>query len=361
MHWAQGGATELDNLVLLCRHHHWSVHEGGWTLVSRAWRGRQHSGNSQTRTMEQRPWRTSVVAVSVGLALAGCASSAPQAVTPTPAASVSPTVTPTAPASATPQPATLNGCPPAQPEAQLAVLARISASPDDVTVDRAGNIWVTALDAHLITELSASGAVLATVSDPGGPEGVVELPDGRLVVADQVANALGVFRPGDARVSRLLTLTNHTANAGVDGIVYDIAHQQLLIPDSPNGTLLAYPVGGGTTVLRRGLGRPVAATTDAAGDTYIGMENAPGVLVVSSTGATRSLGSFAQVDEVVYTNGLLYVADLAGTVDAIDPATGQSARLVTAPAPQGLAATANGTLILVDETTHVVASLAPCR
>jgi predicted restriction endonuclease len=30
---AQGGATELDNLVLLCRHHHWCVHEGGWTLV----------------------------------------------------------------------------------------------------------------------------------------------------------------------------------------------------------------------------------------------------------------------------------------------------------------------------------------
>jgi hypothetical protein len=23
----------MDNLVLLCRHHHWCVHEGGWTLV----------------------------------------------------------------------------------------------------------------------------------------------------------------------------------------------------------------------------------------------------------------------------------------------------------------------------------------
>lgn len=28
-----GGATEPDNLVLLCHHHHWSVHEGGWQLV----------------------------------------------------------------------------------------------------------------------------------------------------------------------------------------------------------------------------------------------------------------------------------------------------------------------------------------
>ncbi len=32
VHWAQGGSTELDNLVLLCRHHHRLVHEGGYSL-----------------------------------------------------------------------------------------------------------------------------------------------------------------------------------------------------------------------------------------------------------------------------------------------------------------------------------------
>jgi hypothetical protein len=31
-HWADGGATWLDNLVLLCRRHHRLVHEGGWTI-----------------------------------------------------------------------------------------------------------------------------------------------------------------------------------------------------------------------------------------------------------------------------------------------------------------------------------------
>jgi hypothetical protein len=30
--WAQGGATRLPNLLLLCRHHHVSVHEGGWRI-----------------------------------------------------------------------------------------------------------------------------------------------------------------------------------------------------------------------------------------------------------------------------------------------------------------------------------------
>jgi hypothetical protein len=31
-HWADGGATELENLVALCRHHHRLLHEGGFTV-----------------------------------------------------------------------------------------------------------------------------------------------------------------------------------------------------------------------------------------------------------------------------------------------------------------------------------------
>lgn len=248
------------------------------------------------------------------------------------------------------------------PESQLAVVAHLGAGPDDLTVDDAGHVWVTALSAHLITELSRSGGVIRTVRDPGGPEGIVALPDGRFVVADQESNALGIFAPGDAAVSRLATLANHTSNAGVDGLYFDAVGGRLLIPDSPNGTLLSYPVGGATTVLQRGLGRPVSATTDPAGNIYIGMENAPGVLVVEPNGARRSLGAFSQVDEVVYLNGLLYVADLAGSVDAIDPASGRSVPLVTgAPTPQGLAATADGGLLLVDETRQVLAAVTPCR
>ena len=32
-HWADGGETVMDNLILLCRRHHRMVHEEGWHLV----------------------------------------------------------------------------------------------------------------------------------------------------------------------------------------------------------------------------------------------------------------------------------------------------------------------------------------
>jgi hypothetical protein len=32
-HWADGGATRLDNLVLLCRRHHRAVHEDGFRVA----------------------------------------------------------------------------------------------------------------------------------------------------------------------------------------------------------------------------------------------------------------------------------------------------------------------------------------
>jgi hypothetical protein len=38
-HWACGGETRLDNLVLLCRRHHRLVHEGGYSLESLPGRG----------------------------------------------------------------------------------------------------------------------------------------------------------------------------------------------------------------------------------------------------------------------------------------------------------------------------------
>ena len=60
-HWAHGGATELTNLVQLCRFHHRLVHEGGYTL-ERCGRGgelrfRRPDGRPLSRGPDMRPVR----------------------------------------------------------------------------------------------------------------------------------------------------------------------------------------------------------------------------------------------------------------------------------------------------------------
>jgi hypothetical protein len=40
--WTDGGRTDLENLVLLCRHHHRLLHEGGYTATLIEGRPRFH-------------------------------------------------------------------------------------------------------------------------------------------------------------------------------------------------------------------------------------------------------------------------------------------------------------------------------
>jgi hypothetical protein len=35
VHWADGGETELENLVMVCNFHHHSLHEGGWNVINK--------------------------------------------------------------------------------------------------------------------------------------------------------------------------------------------------------------------------------------------------------------------------------------------------------------------------------------
>jgi uncharacterized protein DUF222/HNH endonuclease len=60
-HWADGGETSLDNLVLLCRHHHHLVHEGGFACVKNG-DGEITFKDQREQPLEQSPGQSGVAA-----------------------------------------------------------------------------------------------------------------------------------------------------------------------------------------------------------------------------------------------------------------------------------------------------------
>ena len=60
-HWADGGETSLDNLVLLCRHHHHLVHEGGFEC-SKDKDGKITFNDQREQPLDQSPGLTGIAA-----------------------------------------------------------------------------------------------------------------------------------------------------------------------------------------------------------------------------------------------------------------------------------------------------------
>jgi DNA-binding beta-propeller fold protein YncE len=300
-----------------------------------------------------------------GCLLTACGGGTSPTGTASPAPSRLPTATatPTAPPTPSPTPqATLAGCPAPVALGRLAVLHQFSTDADDVAVDSAGNIWVSSPNAGRIDELAADGTSIASFADPNEPEGLVPMPDGDVVVAEQALNRLDVLVPSTGVLTPLLTVPNSTGNVGVDDIALSSDGADILVPDSPSGRLLEIPVGGGApTVLASGLGRPVDAGQLPDGAIVVAAESNPGLVEVAG-GATQAVGSLTDLDEAIPDQGLVYVTDL-GTdeVLAVDPASGASRVLVTGlPSPQGLVALPDGSLLLVDSTREVIVTLPPC-
>jgi hypothetical protein len=263
----------------------------------------------------------------------------------------------------TPTPAvttTLASCATAVTRAALHVVHHFSVSPDDIAVDASGRLWVSAREANQLISMNPDGSGIATVTVTGGPEGVAVAGSG-VYVAQQNVNAIAEVTP---QPSAVMTFPNHTANAGIDGIAAGATSQTLLVPDSPNGTLLGLSLSSPATtrVIATHLGRPVSAAVGPGGDIFVASESSPGLVVITPAGNVRKIGGFTDLDEVVGYRGLLYVTELnRHDVVAVDPTSGASVVLaVNLPAPQGLAVTAAGTLEIVDSTTAALYALPAC-
>jgi streptogramin lyase len=256
-------------------------------------------------------------------------------------------------------------CPSSQPVSSLPVFVRtgVALIPDDLTVAANGDVWVTVTGQGNILDFAADGTLRQNIADPNGPEGIVVTAD-RTVVADQLTSR--VDRLGtDGRLARFLKLPNRRKLLPVDGLGFDVQRKRLLVPNSPEGTLLTTPLKGALPrVLATGLGRPVAATVGADGSIYVAAESKVGLVRVPANGGTaKRVGTLSNLDEAVSIRGLLYTTGAGdGTVRAVDPTTGVDRVLATGGHQlQGLAALQDGRLLVIDSLTHTISFVSSCQ
>lgn len=245
------------------------------------------------------------------------------------------------------------------------MLAHAGTDADDVAVTPAGDIWLSDNTGGQLLELRRNGSVITTVSDPQAPEGIVVLPDGKLLVAQQTPDRIDLFDTATRTFTTWLQLQEPSGATGVDGI--GINGSTVLVPDSARGQLLLVPLqaadaAGAPRVAATGLGRPVDAA--AYGNAYlVAVENEPGLYRVDSSGAHAITGvRMPSLDDIVVRHGLVYVTDLAdASLIAIDPTSGATRVLVSGvSSPQGLALLSDGSLLLVDSTTLTLAEVPSC-
>ena len=241
-------------------------------------------------------------------------------------------------------------CPAPRGFSSLPLFARVKKA-DDVMVDSNGNVWVSNVGGHEVTELSAAGTVVHVFADRQYPEGMVQLSSSTMALANQRSDQVVVFDMTTGASTLWVQLTPN--GLGVDGLGMEPG--MLLLPDAAQGNLDTVPLPpftGGPVTVATGLGRPVDATPVGDGTLLVSVENPPGLdLVDPMTGTVSAAAHFASTDDVVVRNGIAYVADNGGgTMSAVTLSSGTVSTLVTGvKAAQGLAMRADGTFLIVDE------------
>jgi hypothetical protein len=241
-------------------------------------------------------------------------------------------------------------CPAPRSFGSLPLFARVRKA-DDVMVDSSGNVWVSNVGGHEVTELSPAGTVVHVFPDRQNPEGMVQLSSSTMALANQKNNQVVVFDTATGASKLWVQLTSK--GLGVDGL--GVEPGMLLLPDAAGGNLDTVPLppfSGGPVTVATGLGRPVDATPVGDGTLLVSVENAPGLDRVDPvTGTVTAAAHFTSTDDVVVSNGIAYVADNGGgTMSAVTLSSGTVTTLVTGvKAAQGLAMRADGTFLVVDE------------
>lgn len=237
---------------------------------------------------------------------------------------------------------------------QVILLAENFLEPDDLVLAPDGSIFISDVTEGTVKQYTQAGMLNVILSGLRAPEGMAFLPDGSLIIAEQGRNRLIRYDFVTNTYAPFLDLVNNTNNLGVDGIIWDGSN--LIVPDSPNGTVLAVSADGKTVrQLASGFVRPTGAWTEPEGKLLIADEYGNAILRLYPDGTLEKVADFSIPDDVAEdASGNIFVAALGD--NAIHVITAQSKEdivLVSGLAdPQGLIFDLDGNLIVTDSGHH---------
>ena len=283
-------------------------------------------------------------------------SSAADLIALTPTATLIPTleVSSTLVPSSTPTLVPLNLANPA-----VVVMANNLPGPDDLVLAPDGSIFISDIVDGTIRQLAPDGKLQVILTGLSIPEGLVILPDNSLLVAEQGKNRLVLCNLKTGSMTPFLTLINKTSNEGVDGIFLDDRPSlmpSIIIPDSPNGTVLRASLDGKTLVtIASGFARPTGGWVEPDGSLLVADENGGAIKRIHPDGKVEKLADFLVPDDVVEDPaGNIFVATLGDNAIHVIPAGREQNILLTSglSGPQGIIFDPAGNLVVTDPGNH---------
>lgn len=237
---------------------------------------------------------------------------------------------------------------------QVQVLATNLPEPDDLLLLPDGSILISDVKDGTIRRYGRDGQLQLLLSGLNEPEGMAFAPDGSLIIAEQGNNRLVRYDFASQTLSPFLNLVNHTGNLGVDNIIGNGAN--LIVPDSPNGTVLEVSWDGETVhQLASGLVRPVGAWPEPDGTILLADEYGNAILRLRPDGTLEKIAVLPTPDDVIADGaGNIFAVTLGdNAVHLLAAGSSQDVVLVSGlSSPQGMSFDSDGNLIITDTGHH---------
>jgi sugar lactone lactonase YvrE len=241
----------------------------------------------------------------------------------------------------------------------LVVLAENLPGPDDLVLSPDSIIYLSDVVDGTVRQYGPDGSLKVFLSGLDEPEGMVFLPDGSLLIAEQGKNRIVRVDPVTKQRSTFLNLRNKTGQLGIDGIALALegsSPARVIIPDSPNGTILQASLDGQTvSQIAQGFSRPTSVWIEPNGNLLVADENSGTLSRLHPNRNVEVLAKYATPDDVVEDPfGNIFVCSIGdGSIHLIRSGSNKDEILMGGfSSPQGLVLDNDGNLVVTDPGHH---------